>query len=703
MTAIAAVALPTHRAEPTDDELISLRQAVRVLAAHPLHLVVPAPLDVSAYTEAFPSLIVTRVPEHFFGSIAAHNRMLMSPHFYELFADHRFVLVHHLDAFAFRDELAEWCDRGYDYVGPPWFEGFDDAAADAPLIGVGNGGFSLRNVSTFLHVTRLLDRAETGSRVNRLPFKVRMALRKTVLPARPWARLPRARYERVFASICARFPANEDIFWGLRAPGRPARVPRHRRRGGDQLRLREPSRPALRDDGRTAAVRLSRLAQVPTRLLAPPARRGRVGGVRVRTADVTEDGAPATASSRRTAVLGTFGTMAALVTAQASVAIALLVLARRTEQAPFGSYIALYAASLSVGALLDFGSSQLRTRELARGHGRTQFRWWLRRRSTIQLPAVALFGLLALVLIGDDLPALCILGLVAQSLTYNLAQGSMAAVRSTRSPVLAEWLFAVGNVVLLAACVVAPSTWLLSAAGLAAAGTWLATAAVGLWATRHLVGGRRPSRAVNPWAGAVSFGVSSFSTSILGFSIAAITWTSGNAAAAEIGAVNKWGQPIVLFAAAYASFMFPAFASRAVGSTSRPPAAAAAADRRPRCARRVGGDRHEHVVGRPPPPARVRRLRHPPAPARARRRPRAGRPAPGLDAAGARRRRFRRPPVRRRQPERLHRNRPQLVRPRGDEHPDLLAARIERDPRSRCGAGRCSSSQRRAAPAGALT
>ena len=155
---------------------------------------------------------------------------------------------------------------------------------------------------------------------------------------------------------------------------------------------------------------------------------------------------------------------------------------------------------------------------------------------------------------------------------------------------------------------------------------------------------------MNPWAGAVSFGVSSFSTSILGFSIAAIAWTSGNAAAAQIGAVNKWGQPIVLFAAAYASFMFPAFAS-------------APSDRRAvrllRPLRLIAGLGAlvalvmiaispwlvDHLLR-----ARVRRLRHPPAPARARRDPRPRRPAPGLDAAGARRRRFRRPPVRRRQP-----------------------------------------------------
>jgi hypothetical protein len=214
----AAVAVPAHKARPDADELTSLGQAVRVLARYSIHLVVPGTLDVSVYTERFPSLVVTRVPEHFFGSIDAHNRMLMSPEFYELFTDHEYVLVHHLDAFTFHDDLDRWCERGYDYVGPPWFDGFDQAAPDAPLIGVGNGGFSLRKVSTFVHVTRLLETAETRGLVSRLPDKLRLVLRRSLLPASRRLRMPRDSYERLFAAVCARFPGNEDNFWGLRVP-----------------------------------------------------------------------------------------------------------------------------------------------------------------------------------------------------------------------------------------------------------------------------------------------------------------------------------------------------------------------------------------------------------------------------------------------------------------------------------------------------
>lgn len=260
---------------------------------------------------------------------------------------------------------------------------------------------------------------------------------------------------------------------------------------------------------------------------------------------------------------GTFGTGVALVFGQATSAIALLVLARRSGTESFGMFIGLYAASLSVGALLDFGSSQCRTRELARGRELAQFRWWLRRRSILQIPAVVVGGGLAVVLISDRLPLICTAGVVTQALTYNVSHGAMASVRSLRSPVLAEWFVGAGNLVLLVACVASPSSSLLEVAGLAAAGSWALTAVCGLVVTRRLVGGQAPSPDVsrNPWSGSTSFGASSLSHSIQGFLIGSIGWTSGADEAALVGGVNKWGQPIGLFAAAYATYMFPAFAS----------------------------------------------------------------------------------------------------------------------------------------------
>lgn len=275
---------------------------------------------------------------------------------------------------------------------------------------------------------------------------------------------------------------------------------------------------------------------------------------------VQEPAGEAPPRGARKAIWGTMGTAAALIVAQAATAGFMLVLARRTNTDDFGAFVGLYGASLSIGALLDFGSSQCQTRELARHVGRQHFRRWLWRRSMMQLPAVAAFGVVAVVLLDGTLPVICTIGVLGQSLTYNVSQGSMAAVRATRSPITAEWLVGAGNLLMVEVLLLCPDSWVLPVAGLGAAGSWLFAGAIGLWVTRHTVGGRRVPSPRNPWAGSASFGVSSFSTSIQGFAIGAIGWTSGAPEAARIGAVNKWGQPIALFAAAYASYMFPAFA-----------------------------------------------------------------------------------------------------------------------------------------------
>jgi hypothetical protein len=49
----------------------------------------------------------------------------------------------------------DWCAKGIDYIGPPWFVGMDKALPDADLKpNAGNGGFSLRHIPSFLKVTR---------------------------------------------------------------------------------------------------------------------------------------------------------------------------------------------------------------------------------------------------------------------------------------------------------------------------------------------------------------------------------------------------------------------------------------------------------------------------------------------------------------------------------------------------------------------
>ena len=72
---------------------------------------------------------------------------MLSPQFYETFANFEYILIYQLDAFVFYDALEEFCALGYDYIGAPWPRFLWNRYRRTPKTPrVGNGGFSLRKV-----------------------------------------------------------------------------------------------------------------------------------------------------------------------------------------------------------------------------------------------------------------------------------------------------------------------------------------------------------------------------------------------------------------------------------------------------------------------------------------------------------------------------------------------------------------------------
>lgn len=213
-----AVAITTHTVDLDEAERISLERAIEVLGPrHDLYLVVPRSLDVASALRRYPELRHQPVDDSFFGGAAQHNRLLLSSALYGGFSDYEYVLIHHLDAYVFRDELDEWCTRGYDFVGAPWLEGYEFAVDDAPYLGTGNGGLSLRKVDSFIQVTRRLDAAPSsrlGRLMRRVPYKLRAAIREATTPIARRVAWGGARREIALAYLNR--GSGEDTFWAFR-------------------------------------------------------------------------------------------------------------------------------------------------------------------------------------------------------------------------------------------------------------------------------------------------------------------------------------------------------------------------------------------------------------------------------------------------------------------------------------------------------
>jgi hypothetical protein len=96
------------------------------------------------------SVEVKEFKSSFFKGIDGYNKLLLSSKFYRVFDEYEYMLIYQTDAFVFRDDLDHWCSLGYDYIGAPWFQGWGIPTPDGKIIGVGNGGFSLRRINSVL-------------------------------------------------------------------------------------------------------------------------------------------------------------------------------------------------------------------------------------------------------------------------------------------------------------------------------------------------------------------------------------------------------------------------------------------------------------------------------------------------------------------------------------------------------------------------
>ncbi len=140
------VVISVYSATPLYYELISLQQCYKILKKRSIYIIAPKGLDLSAYRAVVPDFKVKYVDKKWLASKLDYNKFKLSQYFYKLFSNYVYLLTYELDAFIFTDDLDEWCDKDYDYIGAPWFDSYDEVEGN--ILRVGNSGFSLRKISS---------------------------------------------------------------------------------------------------------------------------------------------------------------------------------------------------------------------------------------------------------------------------------------------------------------------------------------------------------------------------------------------------------------------------------------------------------------------------------------------------------------------------------------------------------------------------
>lgn len=209
-----AVVIPVWKEDLTEFERISFIQACRILNKYKVILVTYHKLNLSYYIQIIQDESVEFEIKYFdkkyFESTESYNALMLSVSFYRRFLFYKFILVYQTDCFVFRDDLMSWLEEGVSYIGAPWLKGFSSAKNETEVIGVGNGGLSLRRVGHHIKALiiynymqkrhLLLHLLDDGENSMPLVSRVSGLLKKLFLQS---------------AFQFNGWSANEDYFWGI--------------------------------------------------------------------------------------------------------------------------------------------------------------------------------------------------------------------------------------------------------------------------------------------------------------------------------------------------------------------------------------------------------------------------------------------------------------------------------------------------------
>ena len=219
---LVAIVTPVARFPLSAEEEISLRHLREHLGGFDRYIIGQQSLP-----KEFSDFALRPFPVRYFRSRSGYNRLVMTEQFYRAFSDYEYILIYQLDCLVFASNLQEWCRKDWDYVGAPWLNNSDDPTQG--FLGVGNGGLSLRRVTSALAVLtskQLLDDPtvrghKTGRRSKLIYERLDSAprLKRLIVAAKTF--LHRYGYHnnvRWLVRQHTKTNFHEDFFWAFEAP-----------------------------------------------------------------------------------------------------------------------------------------------------------------------------------------------------------------------------------------------------------------------------------------------------------------------------------------------------------------------------------------------------------------------------------------------------------------------------------------------------
>ena len=132
------------------------RYKVILLSHHKLESVIVDFLACSIDIALQEGLEIMYIASHHLSSVSSYDRLLKSSKFYQIFSSFSHLVIVQLDVWIFGTNIETWLALPYAQIGAPWLCLKEE---ELSMIGVGNGGLSIRNIRT---VIRLLESSRSA-------------------------------------------------------------------------------------------------------------------------------------------------------------------------------------------------------------------------------------------------------------------------------------------------------------------------------------------------------------------------------------------------------------------------------------------------------------------------------------------------------------------------------------------------------------
>lgn len=154
------IVIPVYKETLSVCEQISLEQVRRVLGHYPICFMAPEKMREFLSAKGYQAEYFS---DKCLSSVQEYSKLLLTPEFYERFAQYEYMLIYQLDAFVFSDRLHYFCSLGYDFMGAP----MPYSRNFRTNVGI-NGGLSLRRINSCMRVAAMRSKIQMDDEMRRM-------------------------------------------------------------------------------------------------------------------------------------------------------------------------------------------------------------------------------------------------------------------------------------------------------------------------------------------------------------------------------------------------------------------------------------------------------------------------------------------------------------------------------------------------------